>query len=225
MTYLQLVNDILQRLREDTVTSVSDNEYSKLIGIYINRAKEKVENAWQWQRLRSTIQVVTSSGVYAYSLTGAGKRFQVLWDNATNSPDVFNDTDDVFLHPAPSGKWMSSKLNENNLQQQRPHYYDINGYDASFDPVVNLFPIPDSTTRTINFNLYIPQSKLAVDTTVMICPDRPVLEYAYLYSISERGEDNGTFYQEQRADAQVFLSEDIEREVMSYPDSLQWSTD
>lgn len=223
MTYLEIVNEVLERLREDPVTAVSENDYSTLIGNFVNKAKEKVENAWTWQRLRTTIQVTTSSGVYAYSLTGAGKRFKVLWDNESDMPDVFNDTDDMFLRPAPSGKWMSSRLNEDNIQNQQPTVYDINGYDASYDPVVNLYPVPDSVTRVINFNLYVPQEKLTADATVLLCPDRPVIEYAYLYGLSERGEDNGTFYQEQKEEAKTFLGEEIDREYMMYPDNTVWS--
>lgn len=225
MTYLEIVNEVLERLREDAVTAISGNDYAELIGTFVNKAKEKVENTWEWQRLRSTIQVTTSSGVYAYSLTGAGKRFKVLWDNRYNLPDVFNDTDDMFLQAAPSGSWMSSRLNADNTQNQQPMYYDINGYDTNYDPIINLFPIPDSVERVINVNLYIPQTKLASDSTVMICPDRPVIEYAYLYALSERGEDNGTFYQEQREDAKIFLGEEVAREATFYPDSLQWSYD
>ena len=56
-TYLTLVNDVLSRLRESEVTSVSDNTYSSLIGRFVNEAKREVEDAWNWNRLRSTITI------------------------------------------------------------------------------------------------------------------------------------------------------------------------
>lgn len=39
MTYLNLVNNVLRRLREDEVSSVADSTYSKLAGDFINDAK------------------------------------------------------------------------------------------------------------------------------------------------------------------------------------------
>ena len=40
-TYLQLVNDVLTRLRETTVANVSDSDYSALVGKLVNDAKRK----------------------------------------------------------------------------------------------------------------------------------------------------------------------------------------
>ena len=45
-TYLTLVNSVLKRLLEKTVTSVSQNQYSHLIGEFVNDAKREVEDAW-----------------------------------------------------------------------------------------------------------------------------------------------------------------------------------
>ena len=41
-TYLDLVNDVLVRLREAQVSSVSQNGYSSLIGALINDAKREI---------------------------------------------------------------------------------------------------------------------------------------------------------------------------------------
>ena len=60
MTYLQLVQSVLRRLREDdTITSVSDNSYSKLIGEFVNDAKRIVEDSWDWSSLRTTFTINT----------------------------------------------------------------------------------------------------------------------------------------------------------------------
>lgn len=45
MTFLQLVNKVLVRLREDTVSSVDENSYSQLIGEFVNDAVKEVEAA------------------------------------------------------------------------------------------------------------------------------------------------------------------------------------
>jgi hypothetical protein len=43
MNYLDLVNDVLIRLREDEVTATTDTPYAKLIGKFVNDAKRIVD--------------------------------------------------------------------------------------------------------------------------------------------------------------------------------------
>ena len=78
MTYLELVNDVLVRLREPTVATVTATDYSTLIGKFVNDAKRQIEDAFSWNVLGQTITVTTTSGTYSYALTGAGQKFQVL---------------------------------------------------------------------------------------------------------------------------------------------------
>jgi len=40
MTYLEVVNNILKRLRERTVATVNESTYSSLIAVLVNDAKE-----------------------------------------------------------------------------------------------------------------------------------------------------------------------------------------
>jgi len=47
MTYLESINASLKRLRENTVTSVTANTYSQLIGELINEAKREVGDAFR----------------------------------------------------------------------------------------------------------------------------------------------------------------------------------
>ena len=61
MTYKQLVNNVLVRLREREISNVSDN---KLIGTLVNDAKYEVENAWNWSSLRQTLTLTTSANVF-----------------------------------------------------------------------------------------------------------------------------------------------------------------
>ena len=68
-TYLDLVNNVLTRLREPTVSSVQDNSYSKLIGVYINDAKREVEDAYDWNSLTNTLSATTTDSVFNYVLT------------------------------------------------------------------------------------------------------------------------------------------------------------
>lgn len=62
MTYLQLINNVLVRLREEQITAEqfngTANPYWNFIGSAVNDAKDRVEDAWQWGALRGTDIVI-----------------------------------------------------------------------------------------------------------------------------------------------------------------------
>ena len=89
MTYLNLVNNVLRRLREDEVSNVQDTTYSKMVGDFVNDAKRMVEDAWDWSALRTTLTITTSSDVFNYALTGSQNRIKAL--------NVINDTANLFM--------------------------------------------------------------------------------------------------------------------------------
>jgi len=57
MTYLNLMNNVLRRLREEETTSVTSTTYVKMVGDFINDAKKLVEEATDWSALRETVVV------------------------------------------------------------------------------------------------------------------------------------------------------------------------
>lgn len=179
-TYLELVNDVLVRLREAEVQTVSQSSYSKLIGKFINDGKRQVEDAFDWNVLRDTVAVSTTSGVFKYTLTGVGIRFKIT--------DVINDTENYALDLA-----STSFMNELFLTQPTnaaPQYYNFNGVDNNNDTQVDLFPIPDAAYN-IKFNIIQPQAELSNNSDVLLAPNEPVIFYAYARALAERGEDGG----------------------------------
>jgi len=214
MAYLQLINEVLKRLREDEVTSANQSDYSILIGSFINQTKREVEDSHNWIQLRETIQVTTSAGDYSYTLTGAGNRFKVL--------QVINDTEDFELRKAPY-TWMNKQFTMagDAAAEGSPNFYDINGSDSNGDPYVNLYPIPNSI-EAINFNLVIPQVSLSGDGDRLTIPEWPVILGAYMRAISERGEDGGQSYGEMRNDYMTALSDAIAIDSSNVPDEMIW---
>ena len=79
MTYLDLVNNVLRRIRETEVSSVQSTAYSKLIGDLINDAKDLVETSWDWSALRTTLTITTTADVFNYSLTGSQNNICLLY--------------------------------------------------------------------------------------------------------------------------------------------------
>ena len=59
MTYLNLMNNVLRRLREEEVTTVNESTYSKMVGDFINDAKTTVEQSYDWSALRKTVVINT----------------------------------------------------------------------------------------------------------------------------------------------------------------------
>ena len=91
MTYLELVNDVLTRLRETNVSTVSETSYSALIGKFVNDAKRQIEDAYTWNCLSQTVTVTTTSGTSSYSLTGVGQKFRVI--DAINTTSLISLVD------------------------------------------------------------------------------------------------------------------------------------
>ena len=79
MTYLNIMNNVLRRLREEEVNSVNDSTYSKMAGDFINDAKTIVEQAADWSALRTRESAfVTTADDNLYSLTGSGDDVKIM---------------------------------------------------------------------------------------------------------------------------------------------------
>src|SRR3990167_8701658 len=85
MTFLQAVNDVLARLRQSSVASVTTSSYSTLIGKFVNDTKTAVEQAWNWDSLSTTISINTSASTSNQVVTGSGKFHKGVTVNNTTS--------------------------------------------------------------------------------------------------------------------------------------------
>ena len=189
MTYRELVNEVLIRLREDTIpldwsgnindsTTVSD--YQKVIGSMVNDAKRSVENYHDWLILRETVNISTVSGTKNYSLS-SGQEFKVV--------DAINNTTGTQLVQVSRAYLNRTKYPTDPSGE--PHYYGFNGADSSNNLKIDLSPIPDAS-ETISFDIIKAQDELKTSTTVMKVPAKPVVLGAWARAIAERGEDGGT---------------------------------
>jgi hypothetical protein len=212
MTYLELVNDVLVRLREATVSTVSETSYSSLIGKFVNDAKRQIEDAFAWNVLGQTITVTTVASTPAYSLTGAGQKFQVM--------DVINTTSNVGLINITFVD-MNRKLNFTPLVNSIPTEFAFDGVDGSYDTKVNLYPIPDGV-YTIKFALTVPQATLSSDSTVVAVADTLVAQNAYARALVERGEDGGLTSSEAYQLYKAMLSDYIALEGTRYPENQEF---
>ena len=213
MTYLEIVNNVLKRLRERTVSTVNENTYSTLIGTLVNDAKDEVENAWKWSALRTTMTVTTSSSVFAYTLVGAGSIFDTL--------DVLNDTDDFFLEYKTAHEMNKLFLGTPTTETGSPRYYSFNGVDSNGDTIIDLYPIPDGS-YTIRYNMVKRTDDFTSDADVNYLPDHPIILLTYAKAIEERGEDAGVMSSSAYAAAQKHLSDYVALDAAKHPEELEW---
>ncbi len=181
MTYLELVNNVLTRLREPEVATVSASMYSKMIGQFVNDSKRQVEDAYNWNALTETLTADTTADVFNYVLQGSGQRFRVI--------DVINDTSNTFLKLAAT-QWMDQQFLLTTPQKGSPQYYNFNGVDPNGDTQVDLYPIPNGA-YSVRFNIIRPQVPLATDSDDVLVPYEPIVFLAYARALAERGEDGG----------------------------------
>ena len=211
-TYLQLVNDVLIRLRENEVTSVSDNAYSKLIGKFVNDAKRMVEDSYNWNALSDTLTAVTGSDVFNYVLVGSGQRFRVV--------DVLNDTSDDYLRLKTTSD-MNQLFLLTTTEKGAPRYYNFNGTNSNGDTQVDLYPVPDGVYN-LRFNIIKPQLPLTANGDTLLVPSEPVIFGAVARAIAERGEDGGLASNEMYGLYKQSLGDAIALESGRYLEEDSW---
>jgi hypothetical protein len=197
-TYLDLVNDVLVRMREPQVTSVSENTVSSLVGKYINDAKRQVSDAYDWDAFNTAITVTTTAGSTGpYSITGAGVRYKTI--------DVINTTNYYVLSPL-------------SHQQYDSFYYTVKGVDSSGDIKVVFWPVPDAVYN-IRFSLIVPEAEFSTDSSTTLLAKEPIVLGAFARALVERGEDGGLSSSEAYALYKSSLADLISLELARSPEN------
>ena len=214
MTYLDIVNNVLRRMREEEVTTVTATTYSKMVGDFINDAKRLVETAWSWSALRTTITVNTEADIFSYALTGTETDFTAV--------TALNDTSNVFLEYR-SSVWFADKYLTQSVASGSPEYYTYNGVDTNGDTLVELYPKPDNV-YTLRFDVILRNNDLVNDSDKLYIPHMPVMHLAIALLARERGETGGTSAPEYFAIADKYLSDAIALDAAKHPDETTWYT-
>lgn len=211
MNYLDIVNSVLRRLRENEVSSVQETPYSRLIGDLVNVVKREVEDTWDWSVLRTTLTAVTTNTLFNYELQGSTTRIRIL--------DMFNDTDNIIMQQR-STKWFDRQFLLTDPETGSPYYYNFNGVSPDGDTQVDFYPIPDGVYN-LRINCIIPQAKLSLNTDKILVPADVVIEGTISRAISERGDDGGNVEHEMRY--RSMLADYIAIESGQRMDEITWS--
>lgn len=214
MTYLNIMNNVLRRMREESVTSVSETTYSTMVSDFINDAKHMVEEAADWSALRETISITTTASDNTYSLTGGGDSVKVV--------SVINDTQNCFMDYQ-TKDWFNEALYISNAVEGAPKYYTFNGLDTNGDTQVLVGPTPDGV-YTLRFDVVKRQAALAVNDDTLLVPSQPVIHMAIALLARERGETGGTSVAEYFEIANKMLADAISIDAAKHPEEMVFQT-
>jgi hypothetical protein len=210
-TYLDLVNDVLVRMREPEVTTVAENTVSNLVGKYINDAKRQVSDAYDWDAFNTPITVSTIANTTGpYSITGAGVRFKTM--------DVINTTSFYEMQPLSHANYDSFYYTTPTPTKGLPMYYSIKGVDTNGDIKVNFWPVPDAV-YSIRFSLIVPEADFTTDTSTTLLAKEPIVLGAFARALVERGEDGGLSSSEAYAMYKSCMSDLIALELARSPEN------
>jgi len=222
MTYLNIMNNVFRRLREEEVTTVNQNTYSKMAGDFINDAKTMVEQAADWSGLRDNTTVFVTADDNVYSLTDSGDDVKVMSAfNSTSRIELGYQTKDWFNNEKYVNKTLLIAA-KGGLTGQ-PQYYTFDGLDSDGNTQIQLYPMPDASYQVV-FQLVKRQSELVNDDDNLLVPSQPVIHLAVALLARERGETGGTSTAEYFAIADKYLSDAIAIDAAKHPEEMIFRT-
>ena len=234
MTFLELVNEVLVRMREDEITSVNDPDndpQQKLVCKFVKDAHRRVSDAHTWNANRRVWLVDLLHGVSRYTLPETPQG-SAIYSVARTKPvqSLMEVNARKFAHFQP--------------HQGTPTYYapmtTVNG-----NLELQVHPTPDNThgstgdvrrytqaqfgasafssgTKALTVTGYAKPLPLKGDADVIQIPDAPVLDYAMYLAHSERGEAGGQSAAELAQIANISLGDAIAWDVDNSPAEYIW---
>lgn len=213
MTFLQLINRVLIRLREEEASTITENAYVTLISYLVNDAKTLVEQAWDWSGLRTTATVSATVGDSTYTLMGFGLDFKLT--------DAYNDTQNGRLKLIPY-EVMNTWTVLSSTPSGPPTHFCYAGNDSNGDPNIIVYPTPDGS-YTLKFDATVREGDFASATDTTTLPTKPLELYAWALATRERGETGGASAQEIFALADRALADAIALDASKFPAELTWT--
>jgi hypothetical protein len=237
MQYLDLMNNVLTRLREDSITdstlSTNNDPYIRSIGAHVNDAKDRVEDAWQWSALRGadTVPLNTPAAgdaiLPSYELPNSADNHYIIkgvyaFDTALANPSYY---------PV---RWiakgdMIQRYSAGSAQVPfgNPSYVTVNRTDSlTGNLIVSIYPQQeDTTTMALVVDRVAHQPPLVLATDRLLVPSLPVYTLATALASRERGEVGGTPTSELFAIADRHLADAIAQDSALYPSELDWYAD
>lgn len=195
MTYLELVNRVLRRLREDEVQNFTA-EYSQLVADFVSEAHAEVLEAHDWSIFDTEITVSLTDGTAEYNVTGTSQEAQLRY--VADAPQVqwFESAVATQGQPIRQVSWQEyARLKNIDTSQEgtQPTFFALRLDDDGWK--VAVWPTPSTTGPELRMTFWNPEDRLDSDTdatsrTIMV-PWRPVYLGGLYLALNERGEEIG----------------------------------
>jgi hypothetical protein len=220
MTYREIINSVLRRLREDTIDSdwsgdligsTGPTDYQVMIGDFVNEVKREVEDAWDWTSLRRTETVATVSGTRTYNLPSTTQRTRII------SVQEQGKGGNLSLVPYDWIKRMRYPTEVSSI----PSHFSIVGTSSGL-LTTQLYPKADAV-YSVDFHLIDPQDNLTAATTALIAPEYPIILGVWARAIAERGEDGGALSDMAQLQYSQALADSISQDAGRHTSEVTWN--
>lgn len=208
MTYLNLVNNVLMRLREPNISSVSENKdpVVNVVKMLVNDAKRYVESTHQWNATRYIWRFGTEKLKAAYTLDSTKDGARI----ATVQVDYKN-----------VDQWDLRAIINGGPEFGKPYRYAWEGTDDEGNIMLRFDPIPEDV-YSVEVLGWRNLPDLQYDSDFIRIPAQPVLYYALALSARERGEVGGQTAQELFGMADKYISDSIALDASLSPTEFIW---
>lgn len=213
-TYLELVNAVLVRLREDGVSTVqgTDDVVVSMVKEFINDAKRTVEDAHTWSALSKEWEISTTIDNDKLVLTDSHK-----------SPIIDYIYDARGQKLRLSNKESLRRKAAMSTQSGTPTHYIVDGTEPNGDLRLRIWPAPKAVTTYMAYG-YERTSPLSLDSDILAVPAAPVIYLAEALAARERGEIGGLASSELMAVAKQYLSDAIAMDATNSDLDNNWYT-
>jgi hypothetical protein len=194
-TLLQITNKVLLRLREDTVTDLSDG-YSALVASFVADTVAELNEATIWNFLDHEVVVPVVAGTQSYTLAGTNNTSHLLWNELGPACWIFDastsaqGTQMTYMDPT---EFYRNYQADRSATSAKPIYFTIEKNTSDDDIALRLWPTPSATAYVrVRFNT--PEAELDPTTdaaTEIAMPERVVRLGALMLALNERGEEIG----------------------------------
>jgi hypothetical protein len=217
MTYLELVNAVLVRLREKKVSAVDTNPFVSVIGAFVNDAKDSVEDAWQWSQLRGNDALTVNLGVKTLVVPdSADTNYQIK--------SILNIQTGNYLKYVVQPWMRGAYRNSFNtpVPNNEPMYWTWgNDDDATGNKTIDILS-PSNGTYNFLVNRVKHQAPLVNPSDRLKVPSQPVIQLATALASRERGEIGGAPTSELFILADRYLSDAIAYDTTKWENEMDW---
>jgi hypothetical protein len=219
MNYLDLINAVLVRLREDIVdaSTYASDPFYRMVGATVNDAKQTIEESWQWGALRGSDDIALSIGDNEVILPESADRNYVI-------KTVFGVENANFMAEA-SINWMKwNYQNEGNepVAPNNPAYWSTLTDDpATLNKRILLYP-PTNKALTVRVDRVKQTPNLVEWDDVLLIPSLPVYSLATALASRERGEVGGAPTSALFAQASSAMSDAIAYDSARFESEMDW---